>query len=289
MTLQEHFGDLTNKQITWIGDFHNMCLSWMEAAEKLGFTLRLSVPEAYQPDPSVLQQAAARGAKVEFFADPAEAAGGADCIMTDVWVSISQTDREPRLKAFRPFQVNEALMKRAKSTAVFLHCLPAHRGEEVTDGVIDGPQRSACAAAWCDWGQSSTKSCASMTTRRPFGHWSPRQSVSPPCSAARSSSTESSFCKPRATVRSTCSSPTIIHPVRSGPMHISIQVLGVRPNPPRDPLGNGHLAMTVDQGPDMERYQGIVPLATTRSPRRRIPISRSRNKFRRDCAWLPDP
>jgi ornithine carbamoyltransferase len=143
LTLQEHFGDLTKKQISWIGDFHNMCLSWMEAAEKLGFTLRLSVPGAYQPDPSVLQQAAARGAQVEFFADPAEAADGADCVMTDVWVSLSQTDREPRLKAFRPFQVNEALMKRAKPTAVFLHCLPAHRGEEVTDGVIDGPQSLA--------------------------------------------------------------------------------------------------------------------------------------------------
>lgn len=143
LTLQENFGDLTGKKITWIGDFHNMCLSWMEAAEKLGFTLRLSVPEAYQPEPSVLQQAAARGASVEFFADPGEAADGADCVMTDVWVSLSQSDREPRLKAFRPFQVNEALMKRAKPTAVFLHCLPAHRGEEVTDGVIDGPQSLA--------------------------------------------------------------------------------------------------------------------------------------------------
>ena len=142
-TLEERFGSVEGKAIAWIGDANNMCLSWIEAAEKLSFNLRIAAPKSHQPSAAVLSDARSRGAKIDVSDEPNAAAKGADCIMTDCWASMNHTDRDARLKIFRPYQVNEALMAMAAKQAVFLHCLPAHRGEEVTDGVLDGPQSLA--------------------------------------------------------------------------------------------------------------------------------------------------
>ncbi|HXZ68882.1 MAG TPA: ornithine carbamoyltransferase [Alphaproteobacteria bacterium] len=140
MTLHERFSSLEGKTVAWVGDCNNMCLSWIEAAEKLPFCLRIAAPKTYQPPTALIAAAQARGAKVEVFDDPKSAVAGVDCVTTDTWASMNHTDREVRLAAFRGYQVNEALMKLAAKNAVFLHCLPAHRGEEVTDSVIDGAQ-----------------------------------------------------------------------------------------------------------------------------------------------------
>ncbi len=140
MTLDEHFGTLDGKTVAWVGDANNMCLSWIEAAEKLPFRLRIAAPATYQPPRELVDAAAKRGAKVEVFEDPKAAVEGVDCVTTDTWASMNHTDREARLAAFKGYQVNEDLMRHAARDAVFLHCLPAHRGEEVTDSVIDGKQ-----------------------------------------------------------------------------------------------------------------------------------------------------
>ncbi|MGD8729890.1 MAG: ornithine carbamoyltransferase, partial [Gemmatimonadota bacterium] len=129
---------LTERRIAWIGDGNNMANSWINAAWRLGFELRLACPEGYDPDPTILDRA---GDRVTLVRDPAEAADGADVVTTDVWASMGQEEeQEEREKAFEGFVVDEALMERADRSAIFLHCLPAHRGEEVTAGVIDGPR-----------------------------------------------------------------------------------------------------------------------------------------------------
>ena len=143
MTLEEHFGSAEDKTIAWIGDCNNMCISWMEAAEKLAFRLHIAAPATHQPSSHAIKEARARGAAIEIFGDPKQAVAGANCVMTDAWASMTHTDRDARLAAFSGYQVNEALMKLAAPGAVFLHCLPAHRGEETTDGVLDGPQSLA--------------------------------------------------------------------------------------------------------------------------------------------------
>jgi ornithine carbamoyltransferase len=139
MTFEEARGPIEGKTIAWIGDGNNVCASFIHAAGKLGFTLNVATPPDYHPDLLDLARAGNLG-KVELTHDPRAAAKGADCVITDTWVSMGDQDHDERLKAFEPFQVDEGVMGLADRDAVFLHCLPAHRGEEVTDAVIDGPQ-----------------------------------------------------------------------------------------------------------------------------------------------------
>ncbi len=140
-TIQEEFGpELESRTVAWIGDGNNMANSWINAAARLGFSLRLACPSGYDPDPSILQCARA-SADIVLTREPGEAVVGADVVTTDVWASMGQEDEaERRREAFRSYRVDEALMARAAPEAIFLHCLPAHRGEEVTSGVIDGPR-----------------------------------------------------------------------------------------------------------------------------------------------------
>lgn len=134
----EHRGDPAGKTAAWIGDGNNVCHSWIEAATLFDFTLRIAAPDGYRPDTGLL---AAAGKRVELCTSPAEAARGADLLVTDTWTSMGQeAEQKRRLAAFSGYQVDEALMSTAKPDAIFMHCLPAHRGEEVSAGVIDGPQ-----------------------------------------------------------------------------------------------------------------------------------------------------
>jgi ornithine carbamoyltransferase len=141
MTIQENFGeDLRGRKVAWIGDGNNMANSWLNAAFRFGFELRLACPEGYRPDDSILERA--RGAaSILLTDDPKQAAAGADVINTDVWTSMGQEEETAaRMKAFAGYHVDDALMSLASDHAIFLHCLPAHRGEEVSDGVIEGPR-----------------------------------------------------------------------------------------------------------------------------------------------------
>jgi ornithine carbamoyltransferase len=137
-TFHERRGDIRGRRVAWIGDGNNMCQSYMEAARLLDFELRIACPQGYEPDPDLLAAVADRCTVLR---DPQEAADGAHLVATDVWTSMGQEDEQERRRAlFAPYQVNDALMARAATDALFMHCLPAHRGEEVTDSVIDGPQ-----------------------------------------------------------------------------------------------------------------------------------------------------
>jgi ornithine carbamoyltransferase len=140
-TVQEEFGDsLEGRRVAWIGDGNNVANSWLNAAYRLGFGLRLACPEGYDPDPDILARART-AADVKLVRDPAEAAEGAHVVTTDVWASMGQEDEaQKRARAFRGFLVDQRLMSRAASDSIFLHCLPAHRGEEVAAEVIDGPR-----------------------------------------------------------------------------------------------------------------------------------------------------
>ena len=140
LTVRQHLGTIDGKRVAWIGDGNNMANSWMNAAYRLGFELTLACPAGYDPDPAILKRAQST-AKVRVVRDPLEAAEGADVVNTDVWASMGQEDEQAvRMKAFAGFIVDEKLMSRASKGAIFLHCLPAHRGEEVAAEVIDGPQ-----------------------------------------------------------------------------------------------------------------------------------------------------
>ena len=139
-TVNEEFGDVTGRTVAWIGDGNNMAHSWIEAAGVLGFELRLACPEGYEPSAELLSARAGR-AKVSVTRSPLEAAQGADVVTTDVWASMGQeAEQELRAQAFAGFVVDEGLMAQAHPRAIFLHCLPAHRGEEVTEAVLEGPQ-----------------------------------------------------------------------------------------------------------------------------------------------------
>jgi ornithine carbamoyltransferase len=140
LTIRENFGsDLAARRVAWIGDGNNMANSWLNAAYRFGFELRLACPEGYRPDPAILARAADH-ANILLTADPREAAAGADVINTDVWTSMGQeAEVEARKLAFAGYCVDDALMGLATTNAIFLHCLPAHRGEEVVDSVIEGP------------------------------------------------------------------------------------------------------------------------------------------------------
>jgi len=140
LTIRQHLGGIDGRKVAWIGDGNNMANSWINAAYRLGFDLTLACPEGYDPDAEILKRAQSN-ANVRVVRDPKEAAEGADVINTDVWASMGQEDEQAvREKAFKGFIVDSALMKRAQSNAIFMHCLPAHRGEEVAAEVIDGPQ-----------------------------------------------------------------------------------------------------------------------------------------------------
>ena len=140
LTVQQHLGTFSGKTVTWIGDGNNMANSWCDAAYRLDFHLRLACPPGYDPDPAILERAMGTG-RVTLLRDPLLAADGADVVTTDVWASMGQEEEQAqRAVAFADFQVNGTLMGRARSDAIFLHCLPAHRGEEVTAEVIDGAQ-----------------------------------------------------------------------------------------------------------------------------------------------------
>ncbi|MGV3580290.1 ornithine carbamoyltransferase [Brevundimonas sp.] len=137
MTIEEQRGPIAGKTLAWIGDGNNVCHSFMHAAPKLGFHLNVACPAEYHPN---LHDLAKGGNAVSLTSDPRDAVKGADVVVTDTWVSMGDSDYEARLHAFESYTVDEALMDLADPEAVFLHCLPAHRGEEVTDAVIDGPK-----------------------------------------------------------------------------------------------------------------------------------------------------
>ncbi len=142
-TCAEAFGDdaLPSLCVAWIGDGNNVAHSWINAAWVLGFELRLACPERYEPDPAVLDPARRAGARVSVVREPEAAAEGAHVVTTDVWASMGQEQEQAvREEAFAGYQVDAALMAHARADAIFLHCLPAHRGEEVTAEVIDGPR-----------------------------------------------------------------------------------------------------------------------------------------------------
>jgi ornithine carbamoyltransferase len=140
MTYEEHRGDIAGARVAWVGDSCNVLTSWVHAAAKFGFTLDIASPEELSPRPELIAWARAQGGVVNVLRDPFDAAEDANLILTDCWVSMGDKDEKLRHMLLAPYQVNSKLMRHAAKDAVFMHCLPAHRGEEVTDSVIDGPQ-----------------------------------------------------------------------------------------------------------------------------------------------------
>lgn len=140
MTVEEKLGRIEGTTWAWLGDGNNMAHSIAEIGSILGFSVRLGIPNGYDPNPTVIAQVRAAGGEVIVTRDPEEAVAGADVVVTDTWVSMGQAGGYAKIEAMMPYQVTPSLMARAKEAAVFLHCLPAHRGEEVIDAVIDGPQ-----------------------------------------------------------------------------------------------------------------------------------------------------
>ncbi len=140
LTAVEAFGTLEGKTVAWIGDGNNMCNSWLNAAGLLGFELRLACPEGYEPDRAIFERNAAK-TRVLMTSDPDEAVAGAHVVTTDVWASMGQeSEAVLRAQAFQGYSVDQELMRHADPKAIFLHCLPAHRGEEVAEAVLEGPQ-----------------------------------------------------------------------------------------------------------------------------------------------------
>jgi ornithine carbamoyltransferase len=142
MTAGERGLDLRRMKVAFIGDGNNVANSWIEAAHLLGFSLRLACPKGFEPDPKIRREAAALGrGETRIVRDPADAAAGADLLYTDVWTSMGQEkERRRRLAAFRGYCVDAALLRRARKGAIVMHCLPAHRGEEIAEDVLEGPQ-----------------------------------------------------------------------------------------------------------------------------------------------------
>jgi ornithine carbamoyltransferase len=140
MTFEERRGPIAGRKIAWSGDGNNMATSWIHAAERFGFALHLACPQELQPPQDVVAWARGRGAAITVTPDVEAAVHQADCVVTDTWISMGDQDSSSRHNLLRAYQVDERLMKLAKPEAIFMHCLPAHRGEEVTPAVIDGPQ-----------------------------------------------------------------------------------------------------------------------------------------------------
>ncbi len=140
MTFEEHQGPIAGQVVAWVGDGNNVACSWIEAAVRFGFTLRIATPQQLGPPAELVAWARSEGAVIEIGQDPAAAVRGARCVVTDVWVSMTDDPNSKRHTLLVPYRVDEALMAQAAADAVFMHCLPAHRGEEVSAGVVDGPQ-----------------------------------------------------------------------------------------------------------------------------------------------------
>ena len=140
MTLQEKKGPLAGKVVAWSGDGNNVAASWVHAAVRFGFTLRLACPEELSPPQRLFEWARREGNGVRLTAEPLEAVTGADCVVTDTWISMGDDASVNRHNMLAPYRVDERLMAQAKADAIFMHCLPVKRGQEVTAGVVDGPQ-----------------------------------------------------------------------------------------------------------------------------------------------------
>jgi ornithine carbamoyltransferase len=139
MTFEEHRGPIRGRSVAWTGDANNVLTSWMQAAERFAFRLRVATPPELAPKKPLLDWIKSSDADITIIADPEEAVKGADCVVTDTWISMGDRNGARRHNLLRRYQVNARLMARAKPDAIFMHCLPAHRGEEVTDEVMDGP------------------------------------------------------------------------------------------------------------------------------------------------------
>ncbi len=141
MTFEERKGPIAGRTVAWTGDSDNVLASWIHAAAQFGFTLKIATPPELAPQAALRRWAKEAGADIRYSDDPVACVRGADCVVTDTWVSMGdEASSELRYALLQPYQVNEALMAHAAPDAIFMHCLPAHRGEEVTDGVLDGPQ-----------------------------------------------------------------------------------------------------------------------------------------------------
>lgn len=140
LTFEEHRGPIAGKVVAWVGDGNNVAASWIHAAARFDFELRLACPKPLQPPADIVAWARAQGSRVQVSEDPRAAVAGAACVVTDTWVSMGATNVDERHKLLAPFRVDDDLMALASADALFMHCLPAHRGDEVTDTVIDGPQ-----------------------------------------------------------------------------------------------------------------------------------------------------
>jgi ornithine carbamoyltransferase len=140
LTFEEHRGPIAGQVVAWCGDGNNVARSWIEAAVRFGFTLRLATPDALRPPADLIDWARSQGGKIELTDDPVAAVKDARCVVTDTWVSMSDDPNSNRHNMLAPYRVTSELMGKAARDAIFMHCLPAHRGEEVTEEVIDGPQ-----------------------------------------------------------------------------------------------------------------------------------------------------
>jgi ornithine carbamoyltransferase len=140
LTFEEHRGPVKGKTIAWTGDGNNVLHSFVEGSARFGYQMAMAVPMGSEPHDKFLNWARNNGGDVRLYHDADKAVAGADCVVTDTWVSMNQEHKARGHNIFQPYQVNEALMAKANKEALFMHCLPAHRGEEVTDAVIDGPQ-----------------------------------------------------------------------------------------------------------------------------------------------------
>ncbi|MFQ5959497.1 MAG: ornithine carbamoyltransferase, partial [Alphaproteobacteria bacterium] len=140
MTFEEHRGPIADKVIAWVGDGNNMAVSWIHAAVRFAFELRLACPDALRPRAGVVDWATASGGKVQVTEDVASMVAGADCVVADAWVSMSTEHGEINKQILVPYRVDDRVMALARDDAIFMHCLPAYRGDEVTESVIDGPQ-----------------------------------------------------------------------------------------------------------------------------------------------------
>jgi ornithine carbamoyltransferase len=140
LTFEEHRGPIAGQVVAWCGDGNNVARSWIEAAVRFGFTLRLATPDALRPPAELIAWARAQGGSIELTDDPVAAVKDARCVVTDTWVSMSDDPNSNRHNMLAPYQVTGALLAKAAKDAIFMHCLPAHRGQEVTEAVIDGPR-----------------------------------------------------------------------------------------------------------------------------------------------------
>ena len=140
LTFEEHLGPIRGRKVAWSGDYNNVLSSWIDAAQAFDFSLDIACPAPLQPPPQRISGALAKGARITMGEDPFAAAANANAVVSDCWVSMGDEDEGRRHNLLAPYQVNRELMRVAAKDAIFMHCLPAHRGEEVTDEIIDGPQ-----------------------------------------------------------------------------------------------------------------------------------------------------